>query len=161
MPMKWLKSRTPVLKWDEFPCDVRSPEEIHEPVSRAGATGGRARFPGIPEADVRLQCAAKRAKLPLLPEDNMIIDVESIFRAMNTEVLKEAKTKDSANVTRFQRNVQSNIDEGTPLLWSVQLGKFPERGIPQRGGGHMRLIIGYNTKTNEIIFTDSSGAATR
>ena len=88
----------------------------------------------------------------------MIIDVESIYRAMDTEVLKEAKTKDSANVTRFQRNVQSNIDEGTPLLWSVQLGKFPERGIPQRGGGHMRLIIGYNTKTNEVIFTDSWGA---
>ena len=30
--------------------------------------------------------------------------------------------------------------------------------IPQAKGGHMRLIIGYNNKTNEIIYSDSWGA---
>ena len=126
----------------------------------------RVRVQSVDELDLRdflklmsaYNRAAKRAKLPLLPEDDIFIDVESIYRAMNTELLKEVKTKNSANLTRFQRKVQANIDAGTPLLWSVQLGKFPERGIPQSGGGHMRLIIGYNTKTNEVIFTDSWGA---
>jgi hypothetical protein len=102
--------------------------------------------------------AAKRAKAALLPEDNMVIDIGEIYRAMDVELLKEVKTKNSAGLSRFQRSVQSHIEAGTPLLWSVQLGKFPEPGIPQSGGGHMRLIIGYNNKTNEVIFTDSWGA---
>jgi hypothetical protein len=87
----------------------------------------------------------------------MIIDVGAIYQFMDTEVLKEVKTKNASTVSRFVRNVQTHIDAGTPLLWSVQLGKFPERGVPQSGGGHMRLIIGYNLKTNEVIFSDSWG----
>ena len=45
-----------------------------------------------------------------------------------------------------------------PVFWGVTLGLFPERGIPQARGGHMRLIIGYNAKTREILYTDSWGA---
>ena len=29
--------------------------------------------------------------------------------------------------------------------------------MPQSGGGHMRLIIGNNAKTHEILYTDSWG----
>ncbi|MDB6137458.1 MAG: hypothetical protein JWO94_530, partial [Verrucomicrobiaceae bacterium] len=68
--------------------------------------------------------------------------------------------------------VQENIAGGTPLLWAVQLpyepvavrtglpGTSPQAVIkdPQSGGGHMRLIIGYNTKNADVIFTDSWGA---
>lgn len=100
---------------------------------------------------------AKRAKKPLLPESNMI-DVGGIYHAMDTEVLKELRTKNVSTMSRFVREVQTHIDAGTPLLWGVQLGKFPEPGVPQSGGGHMRLIIGYNLKTNEVIFSDSWGA---
>jgi hypothetical protein len=38
------------------------------------------------------------------------------------------------------------------------LGIYPEKGIPQMAGGHLRLIIGYNDETDEIIYTDSWGA---
>ena len=38
------------------------------------------------------------------------------------------------------------------------LGKVPEPNIPQNAGGHMRLIIGYNTQKQEILFSDSWGA---
>ena len=38
------------------------------------------------------------------------------------------------------------------------LGKVPETGIPQDAGGHMRLIIGYNSKSEEILYSDSWGA---
>jgi hypothetical protein len=77
---------------------------------------------------------------------------------MNVEVLREVRTKNKSDLTRFQRAVQSHIDEGTPLLWTVMLGKVPEPHIPQNAGGHMRLIIGYNAKTAEILFSDSWGA---
>jgi hypothetical protein len=101
--------------------------------------------------------AAKRAKAETIPDNNIVLDVGAIYQAMDAEVLKEVKTKNAGTVSRFQRNVQNHIDAGTPLLWSVQLGKFPEPGVPQSGGGHMRLIIGYNLKTNEILFSDSWG----
>jgi hypothetical protein len=38
------------------------------------------------------------------------------------------------------------------------LGKVPESNITQNAGGHMRLIIGYNLKKDEILFSDSWGA---
>jgi len=43
-------------------------------------------------------------------------------------------------------------------MWSVHLGLFKEGDLPQSGGGHMRLIIGYNDTTNEVLFSDSWGA---
>ena len=56
--------------------------------------------------------------------------------------------------------IRENIDKGVPIMWALQLGLFPENGEKNRqsGGGHMRIIIGYNTTKNEIIFTDSWGA---
>lgn len=60
----------------------------------------------------------------------------------------------------FLKAIHTLIDEGIPLLWALELGKFPEEPNlrPQANGGHMRLIIGYNEKTGKIIFTDSWGA---
>jgi hypothetical protein len=61
---------------------------------------------------------------------------------------------------KFLKSINSYIDKGIPLLWSLQLGLFPEvpQLSPQTSGGHMRMIVGYNEKTQEIIFTDSWGA---
>jgi hypothetical protein len=61
---------------------------------------------------------------------------------------------------KFLKEIRSYIDSGLPLLWSLQLGLYPEKPQlnPQTAGGHMRLIIGYNDKTEEIIFSDSWGA---
>lgn len=60
----------------------------------------------------------------------------------------------------FLKAVRSNINDGVPLLWSLEVGRYPE--IPQLKtqmiGGHMRMIIGYNDKTQELIFSDSWGA---
>jgi hypothetical protein len=101
--------------------------------------------------------AAKRLDAATIPDPGQMIDVGGIFRQMKPNVLKEAKTKNKADLGRFQRNVQAHIDGGIPLLWSVQLGMVPEPGIPQSAGGHMRLIIGYNTKTEEVLYSDSWG----
>jgi len=61
---------------------------------------------------------------------------------------------------KFLKEISSYVNKGLPLLWSLQLGIFPE--IPkisqQASGGHMRMIIGYNDQTKEILFSDSWGA---
>ncbi len=102
--------------------------------------------------------AAKRAKVSEIPDQGQMLDVAEIYGSMKGPVLKEARTKNRADTGRFQRDVQSHIDTGIPLLWSVQLGLLEEPEIPQANGGHMRLIIGYNVKTQEIIYSDSWGA---
>lgn len=102
--------------------------------------------------------AAKKANAPAIPDMGNVIDVGLMYQTMKAEVLKEVRTRNRADVNKFLREVQVEIDKGVPLMWSVQLGLFPEPGVPQSGGGHMRLIIGYNAKTQEILFSDSWGA---
>jgi hypothetical protein len=59
---------------------------------------------------------------------------------------------------RFQSDTKRYIDTGVPLTWSVILGRVHEPGLRQVGGRHMRLIIGYNEKTDQLIYSDSWGA---
>ena len=61
---------------------------------------------------------------------------------------------------KFLKNIHDFIDDGIPLLWSLELGRFPEEPDlkPQTSGGHMRIIIGYNESTGRLIFSDSWGA---
>jgi hypothetical protein len=61
---------------------------------------------------------------------------------------------------KFMKGIHDFIDDGIPLLWSLELGRFPEEPDlkPQTSGGHMRIIIGYNESTGRLIFSDSWGA---
>ena len=86
-----------------------------------------------------------------------IIDVQEIYRQMKPELLKQARMHNPSSSARFLRQLQPHIAQGVPVLWSVMLGIVPESNAPQGFGGHMRLIIGFNAKTNEIIYTDSWG----
>lgn len=60
----------------------------------------------------------------------------------------------------FLKAVKDYVDDGIPLLWSLELGRYPEEPAisPQAAGGHMRMIIGYNEADGRIVFTDSWGA---
>lgn len=94
------------------------------------------------------------------PRDKDYIFFEMpIYQAADPDVLREAKCS-GGRFERFEKIVRENIEVGTPLLWTLMLGVYPEDGekTPQSGGGHMRIISGYNTKTSELIFTDSWGA---
>ena len=103
--------------------------------------------------------AAKHAGVPEIPDQGNSIDVGEVYRSMKGDVLKEVRTKNKSALSRFQREVQTHIDAGVPLLWTVMLGLAKEPGIaPQTFGGHMRLIIGYNTAKEEILYSDSWGA---
>ncbi len=102
--------------------------------------------------------AAKKAGAPEIPDQGNMIDMGEVYSAMKADVLKDVRTKNKSDLSRFQRQVQAHIDQGVPLLWTVMLGLTKERDIPQTAGGHMRLIIGYNLKTEEILYSDSWGA---
>jgi hypothetical protein len=67
---------------------------------------------------------------------------------------------DPVDERKFLKEIHSYIDKGLPLLWALELGRYPEKPqlSPQTAGGHMRMIIGYNDKDEEIIFSDSWGA---
>ena len=85
------------------------------------------------------------------------IFVSEMRGAMKPKVLKRMRTKD-ANYKKFLAGVKTQIDQGIPVIWGVTLGIFPEPGVLQSIGGHMRIIIGYNDKTDELLYTDTWGA---
>ncbi len=101
---------------------------------------------------------AKKKKSPKVQlVQNNVIDVARIYSSMKPEILVESRVKHKSSVTRFQREVMRYTKDGVPLFWSLMLGIVKEPDIPQAVGGHMRLIIGYNKKTEEIVYTDSWG----
>jgi hypothetical protein len=105
------------------------------------------------------RAAKKGDRAPQIEDPGNMIDVGAVYRQMKLEVLRDVRTKNRSDVSRFQRAIQASIDQGEPLLWSVILGFVPEKPeLPQSFGGHMRLIIGYNSKTQDIMYTDSWGA---
>ena len=98
---------------------------------------------------------ARKLDKKVLDTDNYIY----FFGGLDPEVLREVNGK-GQTYERFMKAVRENIDKGVPVMWALQLGLFPENGekARQAGGGHMRLIIGYNATKDEIIFSDSWGA---
>jgi len=102
--------------------------------------------------------AAKREKKNTLTLGNPI-DVGEIYAQMDPEILLDVRSKGmKADFQKFQRDITQKINAGIPLLWGVQLGVYAEADLPQKGGGHLRLIIGYNQKKGELVYSDSWGA---
>ena len=88
------------------------------------------------------------------------IDVEQngfSFFDLDPEIYSAIWKKDAAKRKRFLSAVKKNVDQGQPLVWLVYLGIVKEKNGSQSSGGHMRIINGYNEKTQEIIYTDSWG----
>lgn len=76
------------------------------------------------------------------------------------ELVDERYVGDSISSDKFFKMIYDSIDDGIPLLWSLELGRFEETPplSEQTSGGHMRMIIGYNKEKDRIIFSDSWGA---
>ena len=87
-------------------------------------------------------------------------DPAAVDARMDVEVLKEMKVNgpQKSEYTAFLRNVREQVAKGIPLYWGVTLGVYPEPGLMQANGGHMRLIVGYNDVKKEILYSDSWGA---
>ena len=76
---------------------------------------------------------------------------------MDSAILREVKIDDKRGMSKFQQTIKQYIDGGIPLPWSVIMGKVPEKPSIKGVGGHMRMIIGYNPQTSELIYSDSWG----
>lgn len=110
------------------------------------------------EADVRAyNKEAKKASKPVFeaPKGYILLP-EGVWSRMDPDIFAQIKGRQSG-CKRMMTKIREYIDQGIPLCWCLRLGMFPEPGLPQADGGHMRLIIGYNEKTQEIIYSDSWG----
>ena len=127
-----------------------------------------ARIAGIVDEVRVYNKAAKKLKKPAI-EDSVYIRHEgnmtyyspsAVDAAMDPEVLKEMKVNggQKSKFVKFMADIHQQVNKGIPLFWGVKLGTYPEPGLMQSGGGHMRLIIGYNDKKKEILYSDSWGA---
>ncbi len=108
--------------------------------------------------------AAKRAKKPEVNWErhtvNHMVDIASLWNDMDPQILMQSRMRRNQDFTKFTANIRSYVDAGIPLFWSCLVGLYPEVPDVSSGGqafGHMRLIIGYNTKTHEILYSDSWG----
>ena len=115
----------------------------------------------VEEEVERYNKAAKAEKKPPLSladftQGNMI-HVSRLLEAMDGKVVYRMRLKDPRR-KKFMAGVRQQVNAGIPVFWGVTLGIFPERGVNQQTtGGHMRLVIGYNDKKKEILFSDTWG----
>jgi hypothetical protein len=87
-----------------------------------------------------------------------VIDIAAIYFQVEPVTFRTARMK-GRGYKRFHREITKHIEDGVPLLWSVQLGMYPEEKLnPQTKGGHMRLIIGFNEGEHSYFFTDTWGS---
>ena len=74
---------------------------------------------------------------------------------MDRTVLDKCREFDQHGLEMFAKGVQAAVDSGLPLVWCVK------KSLPSEerffSDGHMRMIIGYNTDRQEILYTDSWG----
>lgn len=76
---------------------------------------------------------------------------------ISREILDIVQSKPNMMNKSFTE-IKKQINAGIPVVWAVILGLYPEQGLPQSMGGHMRLIIGYNDEKKTIIYSDTWGA---
>ncbi|MDR2849338.1 MAG: hypothetical protein LBW77_02180, partial [Verrucomicrobiota bacterium] len=90
---------------------------------------------------------------------NHVVDILSMWKAMNPAILLTARNGQKQAMGQFVKNITLYADQGVPLLWSCLVGLYPETPPLDRKGafGHVRLIVGYNTQTKEILYSDSWG----
>lgn len=80
------------------------------------------------------------------------------YKEMDADVLKKVRTRNLSDMTRFKMNITKYVNFGIPLTWAVVCGKVAETPAIQGGiGGHLRIIIGYNERTGEVLYTDTWG----
>ncbi len=96
------------------------------------------------------------AKMKLQTYNLRRFSFEEYYSTVDPDLFREIRTKGTV-YRSFQSSVARSIDQGIPLLWGLELGVYPEPDIPQARGGHMRLIIGYNSRNQEVIYSDSWG----
>jgi ribonuclease HI len=82
----------------------------------------------------------------------------NIWDLFDNNLFLKSRLKEKASIERFFKIVQEKVNEGIPVCQCCIIGILPEEAkIGQAPGGHLRLLIGYNLKTREVLYTDSWG----
>ena len=103
------------------------------------------------------RAARKKGLEPFVHEQ--MIDVDLMYRTMDPAVLRDVRIARAVDMRQFFSTVQENVGLGVPLIWAVQLGLVEETpALPQMAGGHLRLIVGCNPRTQEILYGDTWGS---
>jgi ribonuclease HI len=83
----------------------------------------------------------------------------NIWSQFDTALFLKSRLKERVSMEKFFKIVQTKVEAGIPLCQCCVVGILPEEAqIGQAPGGHLRLIIGYNLKTREVLYSDSWGA---
>lgn len=102
--------------------------------------------------------AAAGVGLPPVRWEPPVLDLARVFNAADPGLLRKVASRQRGKRS-FERAVEKTVATGIPLVWGVVLGIVPETGIPAgTKGGHLRLILGYNTTRGEILYSDPWGA---
>ena len=104
------------------------------------------------------RCAHAARKEEIALNRREVIDLGEVYAQMDGAVLKQARLRREAGMTDFKNVVAKYVNTGCPLVWSVMMGKVTETPAVQGKGGHMRMIIGYNDRQKEILYSDTWGA---
>ncbi|MEM8954211.1 MAG: C39 family peptidase, partial [Verrucomicrobiota bacterium] len=131
-----------LLEYYGIPCDQHQIAQIAEADARRG-TNTLAMSEALEKVDFRFKTR-----------------FTELFALMTNGKLYEMRRREPSEFRDFEKKVVDYVDDGIPLLWSLELGKYEEEPAiaQQAGGGHMRMVIGYNPENGKLIFSDSWGA---
>jgi hypothetical protein len=107
--------------------------------------------------------AARKRKAAMIEWKDFLtdnrVDLPAIWRTMDPAILLAARTSQRQAMNQFVRHIKTYTDQGVPLLWSCLVGLYPEDPPLGENGafGHVRLILGYNEKNGEVLYSDSWG----
>ena len=92
-----------------------------------------------------------------------VLDILDLYAKYDPAILRKARTEaQSGAYTKFKNDIRRYVDAGIPLMWDCVVGIYPEvpalNMVGRPVGGPIRLIIGYNDRTGEILYSDSWGA---
>ncbi|MEM7147589.1 MAG: C39 family peptidase [Verrucomicrobiota bacterium] len=131
-----------LLEYYGIPCDQHQIAQIAEADAQRG-TNTLAMAEALEKVDFRFKTRFTK-----------------LFALMTNGKLYEMRRREPSEFRDFEKKVVDYVDDGIPLLWSLELGKYEEEPsiAQQAGGGHMRMVIGYNPENGKLIFSDSWGA---
>lgn len=92
---------------------------------------------------------------------NNSVDLNKLWADMKPDILLVSQVNQKMAFERFFQEIKNYTVQGVPLMWSCLVGMYPENPpLGQSGAfGHVRLIIGYNERTREVLYSDTWGAS--
>lgn len=80
-----------------------------------------------------------------------------LVEAMDEGLKRKSRLYDKVGYAAFRDGIVSSIEKGRPLVWSVDKLFSWDRSDGSLGGGHTRIIVGYNELHDEVLYSDSWG----